>query len=100
MNDLIVVANRGPASFELDDAGELVVRSAAGGLAPSLVNALDGSNALWIASAMSEGDRRAASEAAPANLPGGVELRLVDLPPAVRSAAYRVISNGTLWFLH
>jgi len=98
-SDLVVVANRGPASFQLGEDDELVVHHAAGGLAPSLLRALSGTNALWIASAMTEGDRRAAGEGVGADLGGGIDLHLVDLPREVRDAAYRVIANGTLWFL-
>ena len=100
MSDLVVVSNRGPASFATGPDGALVARHGAGGLAPSLARALEGTGALWIASAMSEGDRRVAASGSPVPLPGGSELRLVDVAPEVRDLAYRDISNGTLWFLH
>src|SRR5487761_2737101 len=58
-SDLVIVTNRGPAEVEIGPKDELVVRHAAGGLAPSLSRALLGSGALWIASAMSQGERRA-----------------------------------------
>lgn len=100
MSELVVVSNRGPATFATGPDGELVARHAAGGLAPSLVHALAGSGALWIATAMSDGDRRAAREGVPASLSGGTELRLVELPQEVQRAAYQVVANGTLWFLY
>ncbi len=100
MSDLVVVSNRGPATFSVDANGSLVARHAAGGLAPSLVSALSGTGALWIATAMSDGDRRVAVEGLPASLAGGTGLRLVDVGPEVRDLAYRVVANGTLWFLY
>lgn len=99
MNDLVVVSNRGPASFAIAADGSLEVRQAAGGLAPSLLHALAGTDSLWIAAAMTAGDRRAAAEGAAAGLKSGTELRLVEVPPELSDAAYRVIANGTLWFL-
>jgi trehalose 6-phosphate synthase len=95
--DLVVASNRGPLSFELDDDGLPVPRNGAGGLAPSLASALSGSGAVWIASALTEGDRRAAGKGQVDV--DGVSLRLLDLPDEVQRAAYNVVANGTLWFL-
>ncbi len=99
-SQLVVASNRGPASFALGDSGELVTRHAAGGLAPSLLRALAGREAVWVAAATSEADRRAQREGVSAGLAGGAELRLVDLEDAVLAAAYRVVSNATLWFCY
>ena len=101
MSDLVVAANRGPYSLGEADNGELTVGPAGGGLAPSLASALRarGEKAVWVASAMSPLERRAAER-------GGVEtgdselgLRLVPLPEETYRAAYDVVSNATLWFL-
>ncbi len=100
MSDLVVAANRGPATFVLDGSGELVPRHGAGGLAPSLARALAGTGATWVAAAMSEGDRLAAASGATPLLAGGIRLRLVELEPEVQQAAYQVVANSTLWFLH
>lgn len=99
MSDLVVVSNRGPATIVVGPDGALVARHGAGGLAPSLSRALRGTGARWVASAMTEGERRAAREGMPAGLSLDAELRLVDLPPEVRDGAYRVVANSTLWFL-
>jgi len=100
VSEVVVVSNRGPATFVEGADGKLEARHAAGGLAPSLVHALAGSKALWIATAMSDGDRRAAREGVPAALAGGTQLRLVEIARETLDAAYRVIANGTLWFLY
>lgn len=99
MSELVVVSNRGPASINIGPDGELVARHGAGGLAPSLARALRGRGAVWVASAMTEGERRAAREGIPGGLGLEAGLRLVDLDPAVREGAYRVVANATLWFV-
>ncbi len=100
MSELVVASYRGPASFAAEPDGTLVARPAAGGLAPSLLNALEGTSATWVAVAMSRADRRAAAEGATAGVAGGTRLKLVELDPEVQAAAYSAIANGTLWFLH
>lgn len=99
MSDLVVVSNRGPATIDVGPDGRLVVRHGAGGLAPSLARALRGTGATWVASAMTEGERRAAREGIPDGLALGAGLRLVDVAPEVRDGAYRVVANSTLWYV-
>lgn len=99
MSGLVVVSNRGPATITIGPDGRLAARQGAGGLAPSLARALRGTGARWVASAMTEGERRAAREGVPAELGLDAELRLVDLAPEVREGAYRVVANSTLWFI-
>lgn len=97
---LIVAANRGPINVRLLDDGSLVAGHGAGGLAPSLARALDGRGALWIAAAASDAERRLASGA---SIDGGrvaVELDYLDFDPEVLLAAYNVVANQTLWYLH
>jgi trehalose 6-phosphate synthase len=55
---------------------------------------------LWVAAAMSEEDRLHASAGAVETGRDALKLRTVSVPPDVARAAYEVISNGTLWFLH
>jgi trehalose 6-phosphate synthase len=99
VSSLVVVSNRGPASISVGPDGRLVARHGAGGLAPSLARALRGKDALWVASAMTEGERRAAREGIPEDLGLEAGLRLVALDPAVVDGAYRVVANATLWFV-
>ncbi len=104
--DLLVVSNRGPFTLESGPEGTVEVRPAAGGLAPSLSGALSeqhlapDAKVLWVASALSEADRSHASGGAVATGRDSLELRMVAVPPELGRAAYDVISNGTLWFLH
>ena len=60
MPPIVLASNRGPVSFTLGDDGDLQTRRGAGGLINVVGGALDGTDATWIAAAMSEGDRVAA----------------------------------------
>ncbi|MDA8282689.1 MAG: trehalose-6-phosphate synthase, partial [Actinomycetota bacterium] len=96
--DLVVVSNRGPLSFNLDEQGDPVRGSSAGGLASTLGPLLAGSGATWIAAAMSEADRRANQLGLME--PDGIRLVTVEPSQSVYRMAYDVIANSTLWFIH
>ena len=53
---LVLLSNRGPATFERDASGQLVPHRGGGGLVTALTGLLRQREALWIASAMTEGD--------------------------------------------
>jgi trehalose 6-phosphate synthase len=95
---VVVVSNRGPVSFRLDDGGQPVASAAGGGLAGTLGPLLAGTETTWVAAAMSPADRLAA-EAGPRTIDG---LRVVSVvaDPAVYTQAYDVVANATLWFCH
>lgn len=95
---LVIASNRGPLSFTLDAAGQPVRAGSAGGLAGSLHDLVGGSDAWWVACAMSDADRRAVS----AGLMAEDGLRIVTVSPerAVYDLAYDTVSNAALWFVH
>ncbi|MGD9796507.1 MAG: trehalose-6-phosphate synthase [Acidimicrobiia bacterium] len=95
---LVVVSNRGPLSFAVDDAGELVARRGGGGLVTALGAALAGTGALWVAGARGEADVRAAE--AGRTEAEGFNVELLVLEDDAYRAYYDVVANGTLWFLH
>ena len=97
-DDLLVVSNRGPVSYQLDDAGELVPKRGAGGLISTLKPALAGRNATWLAAAIGQGDRQAAE--AGASVVDGVNVRLLAVDEDDYRAFYDVVSNQTLWFAY
>ncbi len=98
--DLVVVSNRGPFSFEVAEDSTLRPKPGGGGLAPSLAAALSGATgALWVAAAMSVGDRLGASAGVIDSGQPGLSLRLLGIEPEVMTAAYDVIANATLWFV-
>jgi trehalose 6-phosphate synthase len=96
---LVVVSNRGPSP---DGTGP-----GAGGLVPSLVRALAGREAVWVACAPAEASAGGAQDAtrvvdggvAAARTAEGIELRRLRLAPEVGRPAYDVVANGVLWFL-
>jgi trehalose 6-phosphate synthase len=96
--DLAVLSNRGPLSFTRDDDGRLVGQRAAGGMVTTVGPGVVQHRALWMAAALSDADRDAAT--------GGVveaegyRVRSLVIDPERYRAYYDVIANGTLWFLH
>jgi trehalose 6-phosphate synthase len=95
---VVVVSNRGPVRFELDEAGSLQSRRGAGGLVSGIAPLIGGTDATWLAAAMSEGDRVAAERGVVEA--DGLRVRLLSIDPDAYRLAYDVVSNGTLWFAH
>jgi len=95
---VVVVSNRGPLTFRRDAAGGLEARRGAGGLVSGLGPLVSGTNALWVAAAMTDGDR----EAAQAGVVDADDLhvRLLAVDPEAYRLAYDVVSNQVLWFLY
>lgn len=97
-SDLLVVSNRGPKSFKLDDSGQPVVAGSAGGLAGSLQGIFQGTGATWVAAALSEADRAASREGLVSD--DGIDVVMVEPDESAYQMAYDVVSNATLWFAH
>jgi trehalose 6-phosphate synthase len=93
----VLVSNRGPLSFRRVD-GELRARRGAGGLVSGLAPLVAGSDTIWIAAALGDGDREAANEGVIEA--EGLRVRTLDIDPGVLRQAYDVIGNSTLWFLY
>ena len=102
---LIVVSNRAPVTFNLDDNGQRVARRGGGGLVTALRSLVGMHDVTWVASAMSDEDRATVEEAGggaideTAHDGSPYRLRLVDHDPAAYDWYYNVVSNPTLWFL-
>jgi trehalose 6-phosphate synthase len=95
---LVVASNRGPVTFRVGDDGALVSRRGAGGLVSGIGPLLAGTGATWIAAAMSEGDRLAASRGA---LDAeGFRSRLLAIDEETYRLAYDEVCNSVLWFAH
>src|SRR5664280_1350299 len=95
--DTVLVSNRGPFAFHLED-GLPVPGAAGGGLSGSLHPMVAGSGATWVASALSEADRVAARSGMMTD--DGLHIELVDTDTDIYNMAYNVVSNATLWFCH
>ena len=95
--DTVLVSNRGPLTFHLED-GVPVAGTSAGGLAGSMRPLVVGSEATWVASALGEADRAAAAAGMMSD--EGIHIELVEPEPEVYNLAYNVVSNAMLWFCH
>ena len=95
--DTVLVSNRGPLAFHLED-GVPVSGEVAGGLAGSIRPLVTGTGATWVASAMGEADR--AAVAAGLMWDDGLRIELVEPEPDIYNMAYNVVSNAMLWFCH
>lgn len=94
---VVIASNRGPLSYRFSD-GELVGRRGGGGLVSGLAPLVEEGRATWIAAALSDADRAAAT--AGITSADGLSAHLLDIDPEDHRAAYDVISNETLWFIH
>ena len=94
---VVLVSNRGPVSFTEVD-GELIAKRGGGGLVSGLAPIVAGTDTMWIAAALSPGDRAAASEGVIEA--AGMRVRTLDIDPNTLRLAYDVVANSTLWFLH
>jgi trehalose 6-phosphate synthase len=55
----------------------------------------------WICAALSDADRTAARQRDTGTRePGGVPVRMLDIPPDIFDRAYNNVANSTLWFVH
>ena len=97
----VLVSNRGPVTFSED--GEIT--RGGGGLVTALTGLVSHRKAVWIASAMSDGDILRAREAdghpfsVKSPLGGEYEVRLVDSEAEAFDRFYNIFANPMLWFI-
>ena len=101
---LILVSNRGPATFERDDDGELEALRGGGGLVTALTGLVHHRDALWIASTMSDADAEMSRSHGGRSFECEVDgtpyrLRLVESEPDAYDQFYNVVANPLLWFI-
>ncbi|NUR03209.1 MAG: trehalose-6-phosphate synthase, partial [Streptomyces sp.] len=58
-HQVLVASNRGPVSYEVQEDGSLAARRGGGGLVSGLSAIGPDADALWVCSALSDGDREA-----------------------------------------
>ncbi|WP_405862521.1 trehalose-6-phosphate synthase [Streptomyces sp. NBC_01515] len=92
---VLVASNRGPVSYEVGDDGSLRARRGGGGLVSGLSAIGPDAGALWVCSALSDGDREAVRRGV-----GEDGVRMLDIPADVHADAYNGIANSVLWFVH
>ncbi len=98
---LLIATNRGPVTFALAGDGSLRPRRGSGGLVTALSQVGRHVPVTWIAAAMTEGDRRAATDPKliERTVPHeDVRLRFASIDRSAYEAAYNVIANPLLWF--
>jgi len=103
---LIVASNRGPVTFSYQDDGTFTARRGSGGVVTAVSSIAREREPIWIAAAMTEGDRARAEVARRRNEgligfgePSEFRLRFVVPTPESYHQYYNVISNPLLWFL-
>ncbi|MFI9825370.1 trehalose-6-phosphate synthase [Streptomyces sp. NPDC052013] len=92
---VLVASNRGPVSYAVDDDGSLRAKRGGGGLVSGLSAIGPDAGALWVCSALSDGDREAVRRGV-----GEDGVRMLDIPAGVHADAYNGIANSVLWFVH
>jgi trehalose 6-phosphate synthase len=97
---LVLVSNRGPVTFDVDGS----FTRGTGGLVTALTGLASHRHAVWIASAMTDGDvrksRERAGRAFRIDTPEGeFEVRLVVSEPDAYDRFYNVVANPMLWFI-
>jgi trehalose 6-phosphate synthase len=104
---LIVASNRGPVTFTHEGDGKFSSRKGSGGVVTAVAAIARDRQPIWVAAAMTEGDRLRAEHAAKNNelliSPSGprpdFRVRFVVPTPQQYHDYYNVISNPLLWFL-
>ncbi|WP_051741461.1 alpha,alpha-trehalose-phosphate synthase (UDP-forming) [Streptomyces xylophagus] len=92
---VLVASNRGPVSYEVGDDGSLRAKRGGGGLVSGLSAIGPDAGALWVCSALSDGDREAVRRGV-----GEDGVRMLAIPADVHADAYNGIANSVLWFVH
>lgn len=94
---LIVVANRGPVSYQLD-GDELTSRRGGGGMVSGMVSALAGTDAVWVCAALTDADREAVRRGTTETDP--VAIRMLAIDQQIFDGAYNGVANSVLWFVN
>jgi len=102
--NLILASNRGPIEYHSNQEGRLQWRRGTGGVVTSLTAVSQYIDVTWVASAMGEGDRRAAEMAHggrfEAPIPGhNLFIRFVVSPGSTYHKFYSIFCNPLLWYL-
>ncbi|MER5395772.1 trehalose-6-phosphate synthase [Streptomyces sp. NPDC002599] len=92
---ILVASNRGPVTYEVREDDSLHARRGGGGLVSGLSAIGPDAGALWVCSALGDGDREAVRRGVHED---GVRMLAIDAE--VHADAYNGIANSVLWFVH
>ncbi|MET7476313.1 trehalose-6-phosphate synthase [Streptomyces sp. NPDC005648] len=95
VHQVLVASNRGPVSYVVQEDGSLTAKRGGGGLVSGLSAIGPDAGALWVCSALSDGDREAVRRGI-----GEDGVRMLDIPADVHADAYNGVANSVLWFVH
>jgi trehalose 6-phosphate synthase len=101
---IVLVSNRGPATFRIEDDGEVGVSRGSGGLVTALTGLVNHRKALWVSSAMDDADLEVSRRHGGGSFDCTVDdttyrIRLVESDPEAYDGFYNVIANPMLWFI-
>lgn len=94
-HNILVASNRGPISYTQDETGALTAKRGGGGLVSGLSAIGPDAGALWVCSALGDGDREAVRRGV-----GEDGVRMLDIDADTHAAAYNGIANSVLWFVN
>ncbi|MEU5403872.1 trehalose-6-phosphate synthase [Streptomyces sp. NPDC005963] len=92
---ILVASNRGPISYTVRDDGTLDSRRGGGGLVSGLSAIGSEADALWVCSALGDGDREAVRRGV-----GEPGVLMLDIDAGIHHDAYNGIANSVLWFIN
>lgn len=97
---LIIASNRGPVTFEVNEAGDYTPQRSSGGLVTALLGLAAQSAATWVACSASEADAAWRDGQMPLSDDGQpLHLHFLSPAPEAYEGYYNVIANPLLWFL-
>lgn len=92
---ILVASNRGPVTYEVREDDSLHAKRGGGGLVSGLSAIGPDAGALWVCSALGDGDREAVRRGV-----GEDGVRMLAIDAGVHADAYNGIANSVLWFVH
>jgi trehalose 6-phosphate synthase len=97
---IVIASNRGPYAFSEKENGDFEPKRGAGGLVTALWALAERHDVLWVASALSEDDRKwsQSNNGQPTKIEN-IDLLLIESPEDRYDAFYNSISNPLLWFI-
>lgn len=97
---IVIASNRGPYAFTAKKDGSFGIKRGAGGLVTALGTLAEEHDVLWVAAALSRGDRRWAEQHQDTTQNvQGINLRLITPNRKTYDEYYNTIANPLLWFI-
>lgn len=103
--NLIIASNRGPIEFFYEDDNKIGMKIGAGGLVPTLLPFMEKTGGTWVASAMTDADRKMACKYSKNRIPVPLKnpkftVQLIISEEKKYNEFYNIFHNLILWFIH